>query len=143
MRRAAVIVVLAFSACVAPTRGFEAFEGKAVDSVRSVTSSVETTRMAIDSALGSEGTAAYLSRTISDAEEEAAGAEGSFATIQPPDARSDALREEVSPLLSSASDLVEDARIAMRRSDIAALSELAGELAKAAQKLHDFLDAHQ
>ena len=122
---------------------FPVYEAKAVVSVEQASSAVQTVRVAASQALADRNFAPYLSETMHDAEEDVTTAEGHFSSIQPPDARSEALRSQAKELLTRASDAVERARIAMRASDAAALSRLSPTLADLVSALNAFVNEHR
>jgi len=140
---AGLVSASALSACVGPATTFPVYEAKAVVSVEQASSAVQTVRVAASQALADRNFAPYLSETMHDAEEDVTTAEGHFSSIQPPDARSEALRSQAKELLTRASDAVERARIAMRASDAAALSRLSPTLADLVSALNAFVNEHR
>jgi hypothetical protein len=84
----------------------------------------------------------YLSVLLSNQEDALAGAQGTFASIQPPDAASDELRAELGQALSSALDDVAAARIAARRSRFDEVAALVGPLGQDADALRQFIEEH-
>ncbi|MFN2543730.1 MAG: hypothetical protein ABR600_04040 [Actinomycetota bacterium] len=142
MRRVPVVLLVCLVACVGPARTFGVYESRASNSVEGALSAVDTTRLAIRDALAGDAQAAFVSITIQDAEETASTAEGHFASIQPPDERSDRLRRLVGDLLSRSDDLIARARIAARRQDTTTMSNLVGPLRRLSDRLDGFLGAH-
>ena len=140
---AGLVSTSTLSACVGPARTFAVYEAKAVVSVEQASSAVQTVRVASSLALADRNFAPYLSETMHDAEEDVTTAEGHFSSIQPPDARLEALRSQAKELLTRASDAVERARIAMRASDAAALSRLSPTFADLVSALNDFVNEHR
>ena len=138
----ALACALGAAACVGPARTFGVYEAKATNSVGTAVSSVETARMAALQALRDRNFAPYLAVTAADAESDVSTAQGHFASIQPPDAPSDRLREVTLGLLSRADDLVAQTRIALRRGDTAALQRLVDLLAAASKDLDSFVEHH-
>ncbi|HET7929255.1 MAG TPA: hypothetical protein VFM40_06845, partial [Actinomycetota bacterium] len=63
-----------------------------------------------------------------------------FLSIQPPDARSDEVRAELSPLLDRSEAALAEARIAARREEFAALMRSADVLSSSASTLERFID---
>jgi hypothetical protein len=146
-RRLGLLAVLAMfmmgaSACVAPARSFDAYEGKAADTADSVLSAVETARLAANAAASRDAFAPYLSIVLGDAEGDASSARRLFESIQPPDPRSDRLRAELDRILDRAVDDLSRLRIWVRRGDIGALPRLAEPLAGVSEELDAFSKAH-
>ena len=142
MKRPAVLLLIGLAACVGPARTSGVYESKASTSVEGALSAVQTARMAIRDAIRGDAFATYVSITIQDAEEAASTAEGHFSSIQPPDQASDRLREQTRQLLTQANDLIDRARIAVRRHDTRTLARLDGPLQDLADRLDRFLQMH-
>ena len=141
-RTTITLVLLAATACVAPARSFDAYEGKAVDTADSALSAVETGRLAADTAGRDDSFATTLSVVLADAEADASGARDIFESIQPPDARSDELRSQLDSLLDRAVDGLSRLRITVRRGEISALPRVAQPLAAVSRDLEAFSNAH-
>jgi hypothetical protein len=76
---------------------------------------------------------------LADVERAAASARAVFLSIQPPDARSDEVRAQLSVLLDRSQAAISSARIAARRQDFDALRRYADELSSAAASLDRFI----
>jgi hypothetical protein len=135
-------VLLAATACVAPARSFDAYEGKAVDTADSALSAVETGRLAAVTAGDDDSFATTLSVVLADAESDASGARSIFESIQPPDARSDRLRTQLDAMLDRAVDDLSRLRVTVRRGEISALPRMAQPLAAVSRDLQAFSNAH-
>ena len=136
------LVLLAATACVAPARTFDAYEGKAVDTADSALSAVETGRLAATTAGEDHSFATTLSVVLGDAESDASGARDIFESIQPPDAPSDELRTQLDAILDRAVDGLSRLRITARRGETSSLPRLARPLAAVAHDLQTFSNAH-
>jgi hypothetical protein len=79
---------------------------------------------------------------ISEQEDAIAGVQGTFGSIQPPDARGDALRADLNQLLSDALDHVATVRLAVRRGERTSLAEIAAPLAGDVDALQAFIEEH-
>jgi hypothetical protein len=134
--------IVTIGACVAPARTFEAYEAKAADAAGAVVSAVETARVAAAAAARGQAFAPFLSVLLGEAASDASGARGLFESIQPPDARSDALLAELDMLLDRAEDDLLRLRTASRRGEIDALPRLARSLAGVSRALEGFVKAH-
>jgi hypothetical protein len=142
---AAIALVLAAGCTphpVGPARSPGKYEGKAVTTAESALSQVETVRLAADAAGDGHVFGPYLSVLISDQEDALTGLRGTFASIQPPDERSDALRAELDEVLTGALDDVAAARIAARRSQFAEVASMVGPLGRDADGLREFIEEH-
>jgi hypothetical protein len=128
---------------VGPARTFDTYEDKATTTAEAALSAVATTALGAD--VGSRGGAwgSYLSILISEQEDDLTGVQGTFDSVQPPDARSDALRQQLNDILQTALDNVTSVRIAVRRGQLADLDVIARPLRADQLQLRAFLDAHQ
>lgn len=143
---AALALALTFAGCtphpVGPARTFAAYEAKARTSAASALSSVETVRLAAGAATDGGAFGPYVGRVVSNREDTLDRVAGTFASIQPPDERADALRRELGDLLDGALEHVADVRIAARRGELRRLAGVAAPLERDAAALRRFLEAH-
>jgi hypothetical protein len=136
------LALLAATACVAPARTYDAYEGKAADTADSALSAVETGRLAAETAGRDDSFATTLSVVLADAESDASGARDIFESIQPPDTRSDQLRTQLDAMLDRAVDGLSRLRVSVRRGEISALPRIAKPLASVSHDLEAFSNAH-
>src|SRR4051812_18055059 len=101
---------------VGPARTADDFERKSRTTAQVVLSAVETVRLLADATSAGNTFGTYAGVSISEQEDDLAGAQGDFDSIQPPDAAADALRDQLDDLIASAADHVSEVRIAVRRS---------------------------
>ena len=149
MRRMIAVgfAIAAVTGCVShpvgPARTFETYEDKAVTTAEAALSAVSTTILAAQ--VGAEGNAwgTYLSVLISEQEDELAGVQGTFASVQPPDGRSDALRQQLNDILQPAVDHVTQVRVLVRRGRLDDLAVAAEPLDDDQLNLRAFLEIHQ
>jgi hypothetical protein len=127
---------------VGPARSFGVFEGKAATTAESALSRVQSVRLAADAAGEGNAFGPYVSVLISDQEDALSGLQGTFGSIQPPDARSDALRTQLNGLLGDALDHVSQVRIAARRGELERLPAVATPLKNDALRLQRFAEEH-
>jgi hypothetical protein len=141
-----VAAALVLTACVphpvGPARTFGKYEGKAATTAESALSAVRTAQLVAVAATRHRLFGPYVATVISEAEEDVSGVLSTFASIQPPDERADALREELTSLLDDAGDHLSTLRIAARRGRNADLAGVAGPLTDDGDKLEKFADAH-
>lgn len=141
----AVVLCAALAGCVqtvSPARTFDDYEHKAKNTAESVLSSVQTARLASRIAGDGDAFGPYTSVVLSDAEDGASHAQEVFSSIQPPDAHSDRLRNELGKLVVKATDALSTLRIASRRGELNQLPDLAKPLRDIAKKLDDFVTRH-
>jgi hypothetical protein len=143
MKRLVCWVVVALTACVGPARTDSSYEGKAVETAKTVVSAVETARLAARAAARGQATGQYLSIVLGEAEDEAGAAASAFDSIQPPSKRSENLHGRLSEVVTAAIDVLRELRIAARRSQIAALQPIAEKLAGPAASLHRFVESRE
>ncbi len=148
MKRAVLAAVALLTAgCVShpvgPARTFETYEDKAATTAEAALSAVSTTMLA--ARVGTDGKAwgPYLSVLVSEQEDDIVGVQGTFASVQPPDARSDALRDQLDAILQPAVDHVTQVRITVRRGRLDDLASVAQPLDDDQRQLKAFLDDHQ
>jgi hypothetical protein len=137
---AALLVFLSGPACVGPARTFETYEGKAVAAAEETVSALRTATLGARVAVEGRSFPPTTSVLLADAERDAIGARGSFASIQPPDGASDRLRDELIAMLDDAVDRLARLRIAARRTDLEDLARLADPLPDQADQLEDFAE---
>jgi hypothetical protein len=142
----AVSVVL-LSGCVAhpvgPARTFSKYEGKAVTTAKSALSAVESARLTAEAASGGNAFGPYAASVISEAEESARGVRATFASVQPPDPKADALASQLDALLGATVDDLTAVRVAARRGELDRLSAIAAPLAADSERLQAFMDSHK
>jgi hypothetical protein len=123
-----------------PARTRDDYAHKAKDTAESVLSSVQTARLA--ARVGTDGDAfgPYVSVMLSESEDAAAKAQGSFNRVQPPDRWSDATRHRLGRLLDRSNDALSRLRITARRGELDALARQAEVLQPLAKQLRTFID---
>jgi hypothetical protein len=134
----ATVVVLALvltTSCVGPSRTDGDFELKAGSTAKAVASALATARLAADAAGDGKTTGCYASVAIGEAVADATAAEATFASYQPPSARSDELRKDLEELLSQAVDGIAALRITVRRGQLDRLPTIAQQLEPVATAL--------
>jgi hypothetical protein len=142
---AALILVTAgcVSHPVGPARTYETYEDKAATTAEAALSVVSTTILAAHAGTDGKAWGPYLSILVSEQEDTIVGAQGTFASVQPPDERSDALRQQLNDILQPAIDHVTSVRILVRRGRLEELAPAAAPLDDDQRQLQAFLDVHQ
>jgi hypothetical protein len=128
---------------VGSARTFETYEDKAATTAEAALSAVSTTMLAAQTGTAGKAWGTYLSVLVSEQEDEIAGVQGTFASVQPPDSRADALRRQLDDILGPAVAHVTDVRISVRRGRLSALAAVAAPLAGDQTRLRAFLADHQ
>lgn len=141
-----VLVMAVLAACtqiVGPARTYRDYELKAKSTASSALSSVETARLVVSLGRKGDAFAPYLATMASQSEDDLGAASGTFAAIQPPDARADALGRRLQELLSPAEDLLREVRIRARRTELGTPDVvLERRLARTSRALSRFEAAH-
>jgi hypothetical protein len=140
-----LFVVLPF-ACrphpVGAARTPASYTAKAGTTAKAILSAVQTTKATTDAVRkGSFGP--FTSRIISEQEEAVSKTQGTFDSIQPPNADMDALRDQLDELITQAMQHISTARIAANRSDNEAVLAQAQPLQEDAKALNEFIEAHK
>jgi hypothetical protein len=123
---------------IGPARTYDAYARKASTTAESAESQVQTAILMADTASAGNAFGPYTALVISDAEEALGGIQGTFDSIQPPDARADALGAQLDPLLSGALAHLRTLRIAARRGEISELATIADPLRPYPAQLQSF-----
>jgi hypothetical protein len=137
-----ILALTAIASCVAPARSFSAYEGKAAKTADDAASAAETALIAVRAAAGSRAFAPAVSVALAESEDDATSAQGTFESIQPPDARSDRLRADLGDLLDQVTGILSDLRIAARRGELGRLTEIGRPLPALAAALRSFSERH-
>jgi hypothetical protein len=128
---------------VGPARTFDTYEDKATTTAEEALSAVSTTILAAQVGTAGQAWGPYLSILVSGQEDAIAGVEGTFASVQPPDARSDALRRQLLDIVQPAVDHIAQVRITVRRGRLDDLVAVARPLDDDQLQLRAFLESHQ
>ncbi len=143
--RAALVAVLALCAALSGCGPgeYRDYEKSAAQTAKSVASQVRTADLAAQAAARRRAATPYLKVVIGQSEQTADQLRSKFEAAQPPDERSDRLREELSALLAQASDSLGALRIAVRRGQVERLPRIAEPLPGLAERLSRFEEAHR
>jgi hypothetical protein len=123
-----VLLALGVTGCVSPARTNDQYREKALVSIESAISEVETGALVVRQRLDERVFTTYADEVVTASETAAGAISDAFGSVQPPDPAGDELRDEVTALLSDAEDALGHARIAVRRSDVAGLRTALTEL---------------
>ncbi|MEY2471639.1 MAG: hypothetical protein QOK28_968 [Actinomycetota bacterium] len=146
-RAAAAVLAACCAGCVShpvgPARTYGKYEGKAVTTAEGVVSAVQTARMAAQTASKGNSFGPYIGTVASESEDAASGLQGTFDSIQPPDARADNLRTRLDKLIADAVTHLADLRVSLRRGELADATKTARPLRKDFKRLSAFVDEHK
>jgi hypothetical protein len=123
-----------------PARTRDDYAHKAKDTAESVLSSVQTARLVARAGTDGDAFGPYVSVMLSESEDAAAKAQGSFDRVQPPDHWSDVTRNRLGRLLDRSNDALSRLRITARRGELDALGRQGEALRPLARRLRIFID---
>jgi hypothetical protein len=126
----------------APARSFGGYRDKAVKTAEGARSAVGTVSLLADASSDGNALGPYVSVSVSEQEDGLAALQGTFAAVQPPDEASEALYDELAPVLAASLADVRDVRIAARRGELADLATVAAPLDADGEALDRFIEAH-
>jgi ABC-type amino acid transport substrate-binding protein len=132
------VALLALTACVGPSRSDADYKAKAANTAEAIASSVNTVRVGIDALRANRVQAAYLSRLVAEAEEDALSAQQAFDSVQPPSGTADDVHDRLQTIEQDALDALHAVRVAVRRGHDAEAIGYADALAQSAEKLRKF-----
>jgi hypothetical protein len=130
------------AACVPTTRDAPTYEAKAATTAEKAGSAVASGELLADLAAAHRLLGPFASASTAGAEEEADAIRSTFDAIQPPDHRSEQLREELDKLLESASSALSEMRITARRGQVADLAGFRKQLRSIGDNLDQFQQDH-
>ena len=137
---AALVLV---AGCVAPARTSPDYEQKATSTAEAAVSAARTAVVAARAYADDRMPATYLEPVLVDTEETLDSVASTFDSVQPPAAgNADEVRDELDPLLQDASSAATEMRIAARRGRPDALAAAVDDLARTADELDAFAQAH-
>jgi hypothetical protein len=108
-------VLLGATSCIGPARTRSDFRLKTRNSAKSVASALATAQLGSRLVRDEDAFANYLGVLFDSADRDASSVESTYASIQPPDDASMALRDRFSKVLTDATDTLSTMRIAARR----------------------------
>jgi hypothetical protein len=121
-------LVALLGSCTLPALTFADYRGKAIEAAEETISQGETAVLTAELADRDRLFSPSVSVQLESAEQAAAAAVDDFASVLPPDGRSERLRRTILPLLEETSDLIARMRFAARRGDAGQLQELRSSL---------------
>jgi len=100
-------------------------------------SDLASARLAAQIGLRGRSFPAFTDGNITDAENDADSVNSTFGSRQPPDSRSDALRQKMLQALSDGTSALTDLRVAVRMDDRAQVRKALGEVGKSLKTFND------
>jgi hypothetical protein len=141
----AIVAALLSGGCVqhmvGPARTLDDYKRKARTTAHDAQSAVETVLLLAQTAADGKAMGPYTGVGISEQEDEFASVQGDFGSIQPPDDRADALRDQLNTILSTAMDDIAAVRIAARRGQLDDLDQVAAPLSDDSNALEQFIES--
>jgi hypothetical protein len=123
------------AACAGPVPDDGAYRHAALQTSMAMVSDLASAQLAAQTALRGRSFAPFTDDSVTSAENDANSVNSTFSSRQPPDARSDALRQKMLQALSDATSALTDLRVAVRLGDRAQLTKA---LAEVSQSGHQF-----
>ena len=140
-RRVACVVALSscplIAACAGPVPDYGAYRHAALNTATAVVSDLASARLAAQIGLRGRSFPAFTDGNITDAENDADSVNSTFGSRQPPDSRSDALRQKMLQALSDGTSALTDLRVAVRMDDRAQVRKALGEVGKSLKTFND------
>jgi hypothetical protein len=131
---AAVLALAALAGCANPEGNPGEYREEALSTLKAARSAVEWVHITVGARLEDKLFARSADDSVSTAEDSLSGTAGTFVGLQPPPG-ADEVRDAATKLLSDAQGAVEDARIAVRRDDPAAMRQAYEAVARVSQAL--------
>jgi len=133
-RRVACVVALSscplIAACAGPVPDYGAYRHAALNTATAVVSDLASAQLAARLGLHGQSFPAFTDGNITDAENDADSVNSTFGSRQPPDARSDALRQTMLQALSDTTSALTDLRVAVRMENPAAVRKALAEVGR-------------
>jgi hypothetical protein len=126
--------------CSLPALSFDDYRGKAIETAEEMISQGETAILTAELAARGRLFSPSVTVQLEEAEESAEAAASEFASVLPPDERSERLRRTVLPVLQEAADLIARMRFAARERDTGQLAELRASLEDSLPRLEDWVE---
>jgi hypothetical protein len=140
-RRLACVAVLGcfvlLTACAGPVPGYGAYRHAALQTAMAMVSDLASGQLAAQLGLRGDSFSAFTDGNVTDAENDAGSVNSTFTSRQPPDARSDALRQKMLQALSDGTSALTDLRVAVRMGDRAQVRKALAEVGKSLKTFND------
>lgn len=118
------------TACAAPVPDDGAYRHAALQTSMAMVSALASGQLAAQLGLRGNSFSMFTDGNVTDAENDADSVNSTFTSRQPPDARSDALRQKMMQALSDGTGALTDLRVAVRMGDRAQVRKALAEVGK-------------
>lgn len=136
-------ICLPLAACAGPVPDDGAYRHAALQTSIAMVSDLASGQLAAQLGLRRSSFPAFTDGNVTDAENDADSVDSTFSSRQPPDARSDALRQKMSQALSDGTSALTDLRVAVRMKDRAQVKKALAEVGKSLKTFDDLQQALQ
>ena len=119
---------LLLAACAAPVPGYGAYRHAALQTSLAMGSDLASGQLAAQLGLKGKSFSVFTDENVTDAENDANSVNSTFSSRQPPDARSDVLRQTMLQALSAGTSALTDLRVAVRMDDPAQVGKALAEV---------------
>ena len=124
-------------ACAGPVPGYGAYRHAALQTSMAMVSDLGSGQLAAQLGLRGRSFPAFTDGNVTDAENDANSVDSTFGSRQPPDARSDALRQKMLQALSDGTSALTDLRVAVRMEDRVQVKKALAEVARSLKTFND------
>src|SRR5204863_4928289 len=121
------------AACAGPVPDDGAYRHAALNTAMAMASDLASARLAAQIGLRGKSFPTFTDGNVTDAENDADSVNSTFTSRQPPDARSDVLRQTMDQALSDGTSALTDLRVAVRMDDRAQVRKALGEVGRSLQ----------
>jgi hypothetical protein len=126
---------IALSACVGPTVTDDGYRAKTSGSLQVISSALATAALTMQLEQAGRMTVQLTDTSISQAESDAASAQSSWQTRQPPSTAALALHDQVQQPMQDAVSALQDLRIAYRHGDADGIAKALSDIDKAKEEI--------
>jgi hypothetical protein len=137
----AVAIVVVVSGCAGPAVTDGGYRAKTAGTLNNVSSALATAKLAMQLDARGRMALALTDQSVSEAESDAASAQSSWESRQPPSETALKLHDQVQQPIQDAVSALEDLRIAQRRADPAAVTSAIKDVDKASTEVAQQIQA--
>ena len=128
---------LLLTACAGPVPDDGAYRHAALLTSSAMVSALASAQLAAQLGLRGSSFPAFTDGNVTNAENDADSVNSTFSSRQPPDARSDALRQKMDQALSDGTSALSDLRVAVRMEDRAQVEKALAEVGRSLKTFND------
>jgi len=138
---AVLLAVLALTGCVTTAVDSGAFTENGKAALDSTISATASAQLAVQARLSGDAPRTFTDVVVTESEGSIAPIESSFGGVDPPTPSDDALRDAVLDAVGTAGNAISDARVAIRRDDMTALTKASSDLQAAQTALQSLRES--